>query len=205
MKLLSIMRPIAIIAAALAAAYWGLMAIGHYPLIVIADSDLGAGAMEHVHDALFLFAVAAGTILFASKLFPLVLLRIALLLASLAILALWPFQSSDTLHSARWPLMAIISLAIAAEPIESRAIGNRPMAMRLQLAITLLFPCAVIFLDWQARIYCGLLPSRTLPRQLEQPGLHTSIGLMDFDSAAHAQSSASTGSSPSTSSPMAAR
>ena len=47
----SLIRIFSFIAALITAAVWVVLAVRSYPIIVIADSDLGASAMERVHDA----------------------------------------------------------------------------------------------------------------------------------------------------------
>lgn len=182
----SIVRILAIVGAVIAALASASAAVMSYPLIVIADSDLGAGAMQRVHDCVALFFFSLAVFMVIMPILPWPRMRIVLATGVLTVLALWRFQSDSVPHAVRWPLMVLIATGIASEAIEGRWRGT--VGGRRGLALTLLLVCLVVVCDYQGRLYFGLLPAKCEPLTARHPELRTSISIMAWDEAAHATS-----------------
>ena len=194
-------------AALFACAAWAFFAVTSYPIIEIADG-LGGGARERVGDAEAMLGFSLAAALLATRIIPWSVLRIALILVLLAFLAAHSFESSTTSHAARWPLMAILGLAVVAEWVEVR----RPLSQRLHLlwflwvalwlpekdhiedshteeipplkplwllCVAVLVPLLLVLSDWQGRIYLGQMATKIGQRPDEREQIRTSISLFD--------------------------
>jgi hypothetical protein len=175
-------------AAWLCTAGWGLLAVASYPIIVIADSDLGTSAMERVSDCstMSLRSLAAAAV--ASGIVPWPRLRIGLALVVLAVIASFSFQSDSFPHAARWPLMAVLGLAMVAASAEARQLHGRPLAPLSVAGLSVLLPTLVVLADWQGRICLGRMPSGKVAKSAAMEGARRSVGLLDGGEAARAES-----------------
>lgn len=140
-------------------------AVANYPIIVVADSDLGSGAMQVVGDCLTAFAVclSAATVVGLA-----VFLRIPTWLAlsaGLLVLAAAALVHVQVMpHESRWALVTLVAVFLAVEGLpafSSRALRWFPFG---PCGWILFFPALVVMADWQGRIYFGLLPLSSRPQ-----------------------------------------
>lgn len=169
-------RILAVLGTVVAAFVSASAAVMSYPIIIIADSDLGAGAMERVRDGLTMFFFSIGALLITLPILPWPRLRILLAVVFLFALALWKFESQQVPHGVRWPLMALVGLAIASEAIESQWRGRWGGFRGFGFALLLI--CLIVLSDCLGRIYLGLLPAWPQPLAAAPTNLRTSISLM---------------------------
>jgi hypothetical protein len=178
----STLRLVAICSACLASAAWAFLALASYPIIVIADSDLGMGAMQRLRDAGGMFLISLGVLVLSCRFIPYRLLRVTLITGVLGILALYSFETSSTSYTARWPLIGLIGFVLAVEFIETRKTHLRLLQPLFVIGIPALF----ILTDYEGRIYLGRLPSGYGPRSVNLENLRTSVSLMDGEYGAKA-------------------
>ncbi len=168
-------QSLSLVAAILNCVAWGLLALVSYPIIVIADSDLGISAMERVRDAGVMFLLSLATAVVAARVLTWPRLKVFLSLSLLAVLVVRPFESSDFTPWVRWPLMATLGLTL----------GTALQRRARHAFVTVVGLAALLVLtDWQGRVYLGQMPSCSTSRQVSR----LSISLMDGDAAAQAVS-----------------
>jgi hypothetical protein len=133
----------------------GLMALASYPIIVIADSDLGVGAMARVADWTYLceecFAVAVVTALGNGTRRTKVRLALALLLLFLVITQ--QTESTDTPAAARMALASLIGILIAADGLPALERLFQWRSPLINCVWMLAVPALVLLTDWNARYY----------------------------------------------------
>jgi hypothetical protein len=185
---MNIQRALALTTAVAVSAIWGVLALTNYPIIVIADSDLGVGAMLRFRDAgtLFLLSLAAAAL--TAGLVPWPRLRLCLLAAVGGLLAGCPFESADTTHGARWPLLAVVGLGMAAEYATARRLRDRPPAPLREVALAFLVPALLVLTDYHGRAYFGQLPATAVGVGASGQGWRTSVSLLDWEAGGKALS-----------------
>jgi hypothetical protein len=178
-------------AALLCAAGWGFLALANYPIIVIADSDLGIGAMKRVSDCstMFLLSLAAATV--ATGIVPWPRLRTGLALAALVTTAAMSFQTHTVPLAARWLLLAILAVAMVAASAEARQLYGRPLTPPRFVAASVLLPALVVLADWQGRVCLGKIPAGGVTTSASMDVSRTSVGLLDGEGARTAESALS--------------
>src|SRR5262245_30894578 len=167
---------------------WGLLAFFSYPFVVIADSDLGAGARQRVLDCSTMFVLSLATAGVASGIFPWPRLQLGLTLVVLAAAAAVSFESDTFPHATRWPLLAILGLVMVTATAEARRLDGRPLAPPGVLGLCLLLPGLLVLTDWQGRVYLGLMPAGAGPSAAQMRGLRRSVGLLNLEGRARAES-----------------
>jgi WD40 repeat protein len=167
-----------IVVAFLTAAWWGFACLASFPIIVIADSDLGAGAMKRVQDAavLSLSSLAAAVVLcirFGER---------TLLIGLSVLVSCISFESSDFSHKARWSVLAICGLAIAATHVEGRSLRLWRVGL-----LALLTPALLLLTDYHWRVLAGRMPSSwgALAKR-DSEAWRTSVSLLDLQARAQA-------------------
>src|SRR5262249_19571024 len=145
------LRILSLVAALVVSAAWGFIALASYPLLVIADSDLGIGAMKRVRDAgtLFLLSLAAAAV--TCRLVPWHRLRLCLLAAIAGLVASCSFESSSINHQAGWSVLAVLGLTAATEYADARRFQGRPLSPGWATAMAVLTPVLLVLTDYHGR------------------------------------------------------
>jgi hypothetical protein len=180
MDTVRVLRFVTLALALLACAAWGFLAVTSYPIIVIADSDLGSDAMERVRDASSMFLLSLAVAGLATHLVPWPWLRLGLAILVLGLLASLTYQSDTFPHSARWPSLAILGLVLATVFADARHLQGRPPAPLGAVGLGLLLSILLVLTDWRGRVSLGLMPTRAAPADVEMQGVRRSVGLLDW-------------------------
>jgi hypothetical protein len=183
-----VLRFVTLALALLCCAWWGLTAVAGYPLIVVADSDLGSGAMERVRDASALFLLSLAVAALATRLVPRPWLRLVLAVVVLGGLASLPLTSDTFSRSARWPSLAVLGLVMASTFAEARSLRRQPPGPLAVVGIGLLLPILLVLTDWRGRVCLGMMPAGTTPAAAELQGVRRSVGLLDWRDGHRAES-----------------
>lgn len=158
-----------------------LQAGRNYPIIVIADSDLGAGAMRRVGDWLLLTVVGVLAVVLVSAGFFMnrVNIRLGLSLAFLGWVATLQFRSDDTSPAARMGPVALAGLMLAVDALTTLARRYPKCTSSQRTIVTVAIPAILLLTNWQGRIYLGLIPSSYHARSsADDEALRTSVSLM---------------------------
>jgi hypothetical protein len=139
-----------------------------------------------MRDAFVLFAYAFGVVLLSTRLIPWLFLRIILMMILLFFLVAYPFESWNTTPAARWPLTAILGLALVAEGMEFNRGPRRSVAQAALVPVAVLVPLLMVLTDWRCRVFLGQSSGMTRSRSFSEKGARVSISLLDSEDAKQA-------------------
>jgi hypothetical protein len=156
------LRSVTLFASVLICLAWGGHAITSYPLIVIADSDLGAGAMRTYRDAGTMFFWSLAVIILSTRLVVWPRFRIALAFVLVGVFMSILFESNATPIWARWPSLVVLGWSVVLALTEMRwRLTSRDIVI---LAVAI--PSMLVTSDWLARGYLGhTVPPRVVVKE----------------------------------------
>ena len=188
------LRRMCLVLAACGMVLFLLLAGASYPFIVIADSDLGMGAMARVGDWMRLCGACllAGALIGMGNFIASVAVRLALTAGLLSWVVTRHFQSADTPYAARMGLVALAGLLLAADGLPALTRRARGCPAYVRYGWVLAIPALLLLTDWQGRVYRGLVPSSSRARAgLDDSNSGTSASLMSESSSQEAVTAAS--------------